>query len=93
MLPRKPKNVEIHHNFPQHFQPQFEAMGINIHHPRWLSFVNSSKHSRFSAEFDKRWDDFFEMGAVQGGSPALKRARAIRYARRLAEEFDYAIHF
>ncbi|HNU34810.1 MAG TPA: RHS repeat-associated core domain-containing protein [Bacteroidia bacterium] len=55
--------MDAHHVFPQakRFQTQWTRVGLNIHHPKNLTWWSRSAHRSLSNSYNKKWDKFFKI--------------------------------
>ena len=54
-----PVGYEAHHMLPQKFNKQFGEAGIDIHNPQYGIWLERTKHSKGSYEYNKKWAKFF----------------------------------
>ena len=83
-------NVQAHHVLPQNFRSKFKAIGINIDNPVFASWVDSTRHLKFSKKYNDAWDAFFKSFG-DNNLPTMQQV--LDYARKLAKEFDFQIYF
>jgi hypothetical protein len=50
---------QVHHDMPQKFRDRFEREGIDIDHPDNTRWVEGDPHNRWSREFNREWENFF----------------------------------
>ncbi|WP_238329866.1 hypothetical protein, partial [Kytococcus schroeteri] len=82
-----PKDYHAHHNLPQKFQGYFSSRGLNIHNPKYGSWVWSSKHLADARRFNAHWEWF------RTTYPHASMYQIEQYGRFLAREFGYRIYF
>lgn len=61
--PANLKNPQAHHDFPQKFRVDFLAAGIDIDNPkygRWVEGSPEGNHQRWTHEYNKIWENFFD---------------------------------
>jgi hypothetical protein len=80
-------NPQVHHVLPQKFVDKFIKAGINIHEPKYCSWVERTPHSQWSGWDNKDWEDFF----VNNQSPTVQEILA--FARQMATKYGFQIHF
>ena len=79
------KGLEAHHVLPQKFEREFNKAGLNIHDPRFGSWVGMHAHRRWSYEYNLKWGRFLDI------SPT--REEILQFAQRLAKEYGFDVHF
>lgn len=74
-----------HHVFPNHLKAQFKALGIDVNMAEYGSWVEASKHLRFSAEYNRIWREFLATNPTKNA--------VLEKGRELALKFGFSIHF
>ena len=89
MTGRNPFYCQAHHVLPQadRFSRYWYNAGINIHDPRYGSWVETGKHLSMSYQYNLRWDMFFR------AFPNANASQILSYARQLSYEFDFITYF
>ena len=77
--------LEAHHMLPQKFIRDFQKAGLDIHYPRFGSWVETAIHRGWSYEYNARWELFLQQ--VQSPKEIL------RFAEQLAEEYGLHVNF
>ncbi len=54
-----PKWAEAHHKLPVKFEDKFNKAGVNIHDPKYGTWVEKTKHREISYAYNKEWETFF----------------------------------
>ena len=80
---------QAHHNLPQKFYKYFKEKGINIHDPKYGSWVERTKHLSESWQFNKDWENW--MNTSEGASATM--LKVLEKARELAAKYGYKIYF
>ena len=70
---------------PQKFIRDFQKAGLDIHYPRFGSWVETAIHRGWSYEYNARWELFLQQ--VQSPKEIL------RFAEQLAEEYGLHVNF
>lgn len=54
--------MDAHHKFPQatRFEAQWNRVGININHPKNMSWWQTESHISNAIKYNKAWDKFFK---------------------------------
>ena len=76
-------NPQAHHDLPQadRFLKQWEHAGLDIHDPahgRWIEGSPVGGHQKWSAEFNREWDEFFELNPNATRKQILKQKELLR---------------
>jgi len=77
---------DAHHMLPQEFSYRFLGK-VDIHDAKYGSWVERSKHRSEAYAFNKKWENYF----IESPNPTTEQI--LDYARTLASEFGYTIHF
>ncbi|MEW5953615.1 MAG: hypothetical protein AB1815_07725 [Bacillota bacterium] len=82
-----------HHVFPQavKYSNIFNRAGINVHDPKYGTWVTSKYHSNFSYQYDQRWVQYLDEYRKMGKYPT--KSQLISYTKVLAKEFNFKTHF
>ena len=81
------KKAEAHHVLPQKFSKWFADRGINIHDPRFGSWVDKASHNKWSYEYNKKWEDFRNKNYY--ASPD----EIVNFAKELAKKYGFDVNF
>jgi RHS repeat-associated protein len=54
-----PANSQAHHIFPQKFATRFADRGINIHHPKFGAWWETTNHLQNVKAYNAAWEEFF----------------------------------
>jgi hypothetical protein len=82
-----PAGYDAHHMLPVKYEDRFNAAGINIHHPYFGAWWESSEHRKFKDFYNDAWDDFFE------DVPTPSIDEILDKARDLAAEYGLSTNF
>ncbi len=82
-----PSNVQAHHVLPISHQRHFDAVGINIHEPKWGAWWDGSIHPSSSSAYRKDWNAFFQL------HPRATAAQVQAKARELADIYGFSVNF
>ncbi len=75
-----PPDSEAHHIFPFSQSSEFRSLGIEVHDPKYGSWVETSAHRQFSYEYNQWWKVFFDTeGVTQGDAFALVEFLAVLF--------------
>jgi hypothetical protein len=58
--PENMQKPEAHHVFPQKLNEIFESKGINIHNPKYGSWVDKASHGEWTYKYNQAWDSFLK---------------------------------
>lgn len=81
------KKMEAHHVLPQKFSKWFADKGLNIHDPRFCSWVDKASHNKWSYEYNKKWEDFRNKNYY--ASPD----EIVNFAKELAKKYGFDVNF
>ena len=81
------KKMEAHHVLPQKFSRWFADKGLNIHDPRFCSWVDKASHNKWSYEYNERWKTYIK------NNPNVSAEKVVEYAKSLAKEFGFNINY
>jgi hypothetical protein len=83
------KNFQAHHVLPQKFRREFEALGLNVNHPTFGAWVDSS-HQGWSRRYQRDWNAFFQGYQENGTTPTIQEV--FSFAESLAKKhgFDWS---
>jgi len=81
------KDPQAHHVLPQKFEERFAELvdGINIHDPKYGSWVPKEEHLSWSYEYNLKWENLLK------DNPNLNEI--LQFARQLAVEYGYTVNF
>ena len=81
--------MQAHHVFPQarRFSSHFRDAGINIHEPRFGTWVETSVHQGWSHRYNAAWGKFFD------ANPSATAQQIFQHAVELSKEFGFSINF
>jgi hypothetical protein len=88
---KKPKDFEAHHVLPQKFKDSFAGVGINIHEPKFGSWVEADAHRKWSHSYNQQWEGFFDSFGRQDAAPT--REQIFEFAEHLAVEYNFDVYF
>ncbi|BCX04243.1 MAG: hypothetical protein KatS3mg053_2337 [Candidatus Roseilinea sp.] len=79
------RGLDAHHVLPRKFERDFAKAGLNIHDPKFGSWVNSSLHRSWSGEHNEKWRRFL--------STKPGREDILQFAQQRAKEYGFDVHF
>lgn len=85
------RGIEAHHVLPDEFVDEFSKMGINIHDPKFGSWVEQRAHRSWSYEYNRLWERFFQRFKEQGVEPTNRQM--LEFAQQLAERYGFDVYF
>jgi predicted nucleic acid-binding Zn-ribbon protein len=80
-----PVGGQAHHMFPQKFEREFRALGIEVHDPKYGAWWKTLDHLSNAYEYNKRWEAFLET------SPTIEQCLA--FAKKLGAEYKLTLQF
>lgn len=80
-------NAEAHHVLPQKFNQYFKNAGINIHDPKFGTWVEKASHRKWSYEYNKAWANFFASKKNPTADEILS------FVKKLAQKYGFKINF
>lgn len=80
-------DYDAHHVMPKKFADFFQGKGLNIHNPRYGSWVQLNKHRREAYSYNLRWENWID------GHRTATRSEILAYARTVSARYGYRIHF
>jgi len=83
------KKFEAHHVLPQKFIDWFTYQGINIHDPRFGTWVDKDLHHKWSYEYNKKWKEFIAPYEKKKINPE----KIFDFARELSEIYNFDLNF
>ncbi len=87
-----PTNMyDAHHVLPQKFADEFSEIGIQIHDPKFGSWVNTFDHQIWSNEYNQVWGRFFNRFKTLNRIPTENEV--YDFARNLAERYGFDVNF
>lgn len=85
--PSSTANPEAHHVLPQKFVDWFSSKGINIHDPKFGSWVDKDIHLKWSYEYNLKWENFKTRNLGASVNEIMD------FARFLASKYGFQVHF
>ena len=83
-------NIHAHHVLPKEFERFFQQAGLNIHDPRFDSWIDATTHRKIhSLGYNNAWGAFFNNPANQNPTAS----QILNHARELSIRFGFRIHF
>jgi len=82
-------NMQAHHVLPQadRFAHHFNRAGLNIHEPRFGSWVETRAHQQWSHQYNAKWDSFFL------NNPNASADAILDFARELSQIYGFDVGF
>jgi hypothetical protein len=63
--------------FPQALEHKFNALGINIHEPKYLTWCKAGPHLKNAKDYERKWFNFFEINKKAMKGQTLNEGRKI----------------
>ncbi len=71
----------------QKFANWFAEKGLNVHDPRFGSWVDKASHTKWSYKYNKYWQEYIS------NHPNASAKQIIEYAKQLGKKFKFTINF
>lgn len=78
---------QAHHMLPNEFESFFIRAGMQIHHPKYGTWVHQSYHSSINYQYNQTWSSF------RASNPNATAAQIESYARSLAQQYSLYTNF
>jgi hypothetical protein len=78
---------QAHHMLPYNFQSYFTRAGMQIHHPRYGTWVHQTYHAGISYQYNQAWSSFIN------SHPNATAAQIESYASSLAQQYSFYTYF
>jgi Predicted lipoprotein of unknown function (DUF2380) len=77
--------MDAHHIYPQasRFQAHWNRVGLNIHHPKNMTWWKNGPHQSASGAYNRAWDAFFR----RNSSPSLKQIQD--FGKQLMKSYGF----
>lgn len=85
---------QAHHIFPNKFASRwgnYQGLGFNHNNPKYGTWVDKTYHLNKVADFNKKWDSYFEYWELRGKTPSMNDILA--QGKKLANEFNMKTYF
>ncbi|AQT68260.1 hypothetical protein STSP2_01416 [Anaerohalosphaera lusitana] len=79
------KKPQAHHDLPQKFKDRFSRLGLDINNPkhmRWVEGGPHGNHQKWSHEFNKQWERFFQ-------NPDVTAKDAVKFMNNLRQNTKF----